>query len=214
LELQKLLEMPNKAVWRRIVLTKKIIDLIEANALQLSREIKMELLLHQSTRSYQNIEEKTLHDWIYDVCSRFSYWLDEDREKGEVQQHYKNLGKERFRQGFELPEVISALYLTKRRLWEFIAASRETDSALNLNQIVEASFLLVRFFDHAVLHVSEGYEEMLHEYGYEAPLNNPERLAEAIAAKEKRQKEFLEEPKLPTFSYTKGMIRLSYYRRG
>ena len=196
------------------MLTKKLIDSIEANALQLSREIKTKLLLHQSTRSYQNIDEKTLHDWIYDVCSRFSFWLDEDREKGEVQQHYKNLGKERFRQGFELPEVISALYLTKRRLWEFIAASREADSALNLNQIIEVSFLLVRFFDHAVLHVTEGYEEMLHEYGYEAPLNNPERLAEAIAAKEKRQKELIEEPKLPTFSYTKGMIRLSYYRQG
>ncbi|MGW8221617.1 MAG: hypothetical protein ACWGP1_05665 [Syntrophobacteria bacterium] len=189
------------------MLTKKIIDLIEANALQLSRAIKMELLLHQSTRSYQNIEEKTLHDWIYDVCSRFSYWLDEDREKGEVQQHYKNVGKERFRQGFELPEVISALYLTKRRLWEFIAARREADSALNLNQIVEASFLLVRFFDHAVLHVSEGYEEMLHEYGYEAPLNNPERLAEAIAAKQKLEKPLYEEPKLPSLCFTKGMIR-------
>jgi hypothetical protein len=119
------------------VLTKKIIDLIEANALELSRAIKTELLLHQSTRSYQNIEGKTLYDWIYDVCSRFSYWLDEDREKGEVQQHYKNVGKERFRQGFELPEVISALYLTKRRLWEFIAARREASSALNLNQIVK-----------------------------------------------------------------------------
>jgi hypothetical protein len=55
---------------------------------------------------------------------------------------------------------------------------------------------------------------MLHEYGYEAPLTNPERLAEAIAVKEKRQTEFLKEPKLPTFSYTKGMIRLSYYRQG
>ena len=194
------------------MLTKKVIDLIEANALQLSKEIKMKLLLHPSTRSYQNIDEKTLHDWIYDVCSRFSFWLDEDREKGEVQQHYKNLGQERFRQGFQLPEVISALYLTKRRLWEFIAASREADSALNLNQIIEASFLLVRFFDHAVLHVTEGYEEMLLEYGYEAPLNNPERLAEAIAAKEKRQRQLLEEPKLPTFSFTKGMIRLGYYR--
>jgi hypothetical protein len=196
------------------VLTTRLIDSIEVNALQLSRDIKMKLLLHQSTRSYQNIDEKTLHDWIYDVCSRFSFWLDEDKEKGEVQQHYKNLGKERFKQGFELPEVISALYLTKRRLWEFIAASREADSALNLNQIIEVSFLLVRFFDHAVLHVTEGYEEMWHDYGYEAPLINPERLAAAIAAKEKRQKEFLEEPKLPTFSYTKGMIRLSYYRQG
>jgi hypothetical protein len=190
------------------VLTKKIIDLIEANALELSRAIKTELLLHQSTRSYQNIEGKTLYDWIYDVCSRFSYWLDEDREKGEVQQHYKNLGKERFRQGFELPEVISALYLTKRRLWEFIAARREADSALNLNQIIEASFLLVRFFDHAVLHVSEGYEEMLrNKYGYEAPLSNPDRLSEAIAAKQKLEQSLYEEPKLPSLCFTKGMIR-------
>lgn len=190
------------------MLTKKIIDLIEANALQLSKEIQMELLLHQSTRSYQDIDEKTLHDWIYDVCSRFSYWLDEDREKGEVQQHYKNVGKERFRQGFELPEVISALYLTKRRLWEFIAASREADSALNLNQIVETSFLLVRFFDHAVLHVSEGYEEMLQsKYGYEAPLSKPERLTEAIAAKQKLERPIYEEPKLPSLCFTKGMIR-------
>jgi hypothetical protein len=190
------------------VLTKKIIDLIEANALELSGVIKTELLLHQSTRSYQNIEEKTLHDWIYDVCSRFSYWLDEDKEKGEVQQHYKNLGKERFRQDFELPEVISALYLTKRRLWEFIAARREADSALNLNQIIEASFLLVRFFDHAVLHVTEGYEEMLrNKYGYEALLSNPDRLSEAIAAKQKLEQSLYEEPKLPSLCFTKGMIR-------
>jgi hypothetical protein len=190
------------------VLTKKIIDLIEANALELSRAIKTELLLHQSTRSYQNIEGKTLYDWIYDVCSRFSYWLDEDKEKGEVQQHYKNLGKERFRQDFELPEVISALYLTKRRLWEFIAARREADSALNLNQIIEASFLLVRFFDHAVLHVTEGYEEMLrNKYGYEALLSNPDRLSEAIAAKQKLEQSLYEEPKLPSLCFTKGMIR-------
>ena len=196
------------------MLTKKMVDLIEANALHLSKDIKQKLLTHPSTRSYQDIDEKTLHDWIYDVCSRYNYWLDEDKEKGEVQQHYKDLGKERFRQNFQLPEVISALYLTKRRLWEFIAACREVDSALNLNQIIEVSFLLVRFFDHAVLYVTEGYEEMLREYGYEAPLNNPERLAEAIAAKEKRQQESLEEPEIPSFSFTKGMIRLSYYRQG
>jgi hypothetical protein len=194
------------------MLAKKIIDLIEANAIQLSREIQERLLSHPTTRSYGNIDEKTLHHWIYDVCSRFSYWLDEDKDHGDVQRHYKELGKERFQQNFELAEVISALYLTKRRLWEFIAASREVDSALNLNQIVEASFLLVRFFDHAVLHVTEGFEEMLQStYGYEAPLSNPQRLTEAIAAKEKREEVIYEEPKPPTFRYTKGMIRFSYF---
>ena len=190
------------------MLTKRMVDLIEANARRLSQEIQQGLLTHPSTRSYRNINKKTLHDWIYDVCSRFGYWLSEDREKGEVQQHYRNLGKERFKQNFELPEVISALYLTKRRLWEFIAASREVDSTLNLNQIVEASILLVRFFDHAVLHLTEGYEEMFRSaHGYEAPLSDPERLTEAIEEKRRRAQTTHEEPKRPALCYTKGMIR-------
>jgi hypothetical protein len=191
------------------MLSKKIIHLIEANAMQLSNEIQQRLLIHPSTSSYRNIDKKTLHAWIYDVCSRFSYWLDEDRERGEVEEHYRNLGKERFKQDFDLPQVISALYLTKRRLWEFMAASREPDSALNLNQIVEASFLLVRFFDHVVLQVTEGYEEMLlSKHGYEAPLSKPEQLAQALEAKRKREEVVDEEPKLPTLCFTKGMIRL------
>jgi len=190
------------------MLSKKIIHLIEANALQLSNEIQQRLSSHPSTRSYQEIDRQTLHHWIYDVCSRFGYWLDEDRERGEVEQHYRNLGKERFKQGFELDEVISALYLTKRRLWEYIATSRESDSALNLNLIVEASFLLVKFFDHAVLHVTKGYEEMFQEkYGYRAPLSLRKRLDEAIAAKKQKEQLAHEEPRLPTLCFTKGMIR-------
>ena len=191
------------------MLTRKIVNLIEGNALRLSQEIQQRLFTHPSTLSYRNIDETVLYNWIYDVCSRFSFWLSEDKKRGEVQKHYRNLGKERFKQKIALPEVISALYLTKRHLWEFIATSREVDSTLNLNQIVEASFLLVRFFDHAVLHVTEGYGEMLKKaYDYEAHLSQPERLAEAIAAKQKREEMIHEERKLPDICFSKGMARL------
>jgi hypothetical protein len=191
------------------VLVKKIVSLIETNAPELTTDIQQKLLTHPSTSSYRGIDKNTLYDLIYDVCSRFGYWLDEDREKGEVKQHYRKLGKERFGQGFKLPEVISALYITKRRIWEFIAAGREVESALNLNQIVETSYLLVRFFDHAVLHVTEGYEEMLREkHGYVAPLEIPERLSEALAAKQAREEAIHEERKLPPICFSKGMARL------
>ncbi len=191
------------------MLVKKIISLIETNADELATAIQQKLLDHPSTISYRRIDKSTLYEWIYDVCSRFGYWLDEDNEKGEVKQHYRNLGKERFNQGFELPEVISALYITKRRLWEFIAAGREVESALNLNQIVETSYLLVRFFDHTVLHVTEGYEEMLREkHDYVAPLEIPERLSEALVAKQAREEVAHEEPKLPPICFSKGMARL------
>lgn len=190
------------------MLTRKIVALIEANAGELARDIEQKLLSHPTTRSYRNIDQNVLHQWIYDVCSRFGYWLSEDNEKGEVREHYRNLGRDRFNQGFELPEVISALYITKRRLWEFIAAGREADATLDLNQIVETSLLLVRFFDHAVLYVTRGYEEMFQKnYGYAAALEDPHRLAQALAAKRRREETAREEPRLPTLCFTKGMIR-------
>jgi hypothetical protein len=191
------------------VLTKTFIDLIEANAPDLAGDIQEKILTHPSTSSYRSVEKKTLYGWIHDVCSRFSYWLAENKEQGEVREHYFELGKERCAQNFALPEVISALYITKRRLWEFISDAREVDSALNLNQIVETSSLLVSFFDHAVVHVTEGFEEVLRaRYGYAAPLQEPENLAMALAAKKERETETAVEPKLPTICYSKGQIRL------
>jgi len=191
------------------VLTKRITAMVESNATELSKDIQRKLLSHPTTKSYRKVDEETLFRWIYDVSSRFSYWLSEDNEKGEVKEHYRNLGKERFKQNIWLPEVISALYLVKRRLWEFIVAEREVDSSLDLNQILETSFMLVRFFDHAVFYVTQGCEEILKEkFGYEAPLKNPERFAEAMAEKAKRAEEMEEEARLPTLCFTKGMIRL------
>ena len=107
------------------MLIKRIVNLIEANAHDLSETIQQKLLTHHSVRSYQSIDRDTLYSWIYDVCSRFGYWLEEDSEKGEVEQHYRNLGKERFKQNFKLPEVISALYITKRHLWDLPLAPGE-----------------------------------------------------------------------------------------
>ncbi len=183
------------------MLAKRCIDLIEANAPELAKDIQLKLLTHPSTRSYRHIDQKTLYGWVYDVCSRFSYWLAEDKEKGEVERYYVNLGRERFSQNFALHEVVSALYITKRRIWEYLAVTREVD-ALNLNQIVETSSLVWRFFDHVVIHVTEGFEEMLQaKCGYTAPLQNPERLAAALAAKKEREAARTEEPKHPTMFY-------------
>jgi len=183
------------------MLTKRCIDLIEANAPELAKDIQLKLLTHPSARSYRYVDQKTLYIWVYDVCSRFSYWLAEDKEKGEVERYYRNLGRERFNQNFMLHEVVSALYITKRRIWEYLTATREVD-ALNLNQIVETSSLVWRFFDHVVMHVTEGFEEMLQtKCGFVAPLQNPERLAAALAAKKQREMTSTEEPKHPTVFY-------------
>ena len=65
------------------MLVKKIISLIETNAEELATDIQQKLLDHPSTISYRRIDKSTLYEWIYDVCSRFGYWLDEDNEKGE-----------------------------------------------------------------------------------------------------------------------------------
>jgi hypothetical protein len=70
-----------------------------------------------------------------------------------------SLGKERRIEGFSLSEVVSALSLTKKHIWEF-ALSRETWSrTIDIYMVLEFAKRISIFFDRAVYYVAKGYDE-------------------------------------------------------
>jgi len=71
---------------------------------------------------------------------------------------YTALGRERFREGLPLSEVIEALNLTKYQLWAYIRDYGLLDSALQLYQALELYNSVVLFFDRAAYHITVGYE--------------------------------------------------------
>ena len=80
----------------------------------------------------------------------------EDAEAA-VEAEYFRLGEIRREEGVPLSQVVMALLLTRRTLWQFVD-SQGADSMLELRQQLDLELLVVRFFDRAIHHSVRGYE--------------------------------------------------------
>ncbi|HUP20609.1 MAG TPA: RsbRD N-terminal domain-containing protein [Gemmatimonadota bacterium] len=110
-------------------------------------------------------EETTSHYRVYphldelvrDTAALYHYlalWLRTGEWDPRIDPHYQRIGRDRRAAGFPLSEVISAILLAKRHLWNGIIASRLLSQALEL----EASKAISLFYDKAIYHTIAGYE--------------------------------------------------------
>ena len=83
-------------------------------------------------------------------------WL-EHTSDGRVEEEYFQLGEKRRAEGLDLSQVVSALLLTRRNLWNFVE-SLGGYTVLELRQQLDLELLVVRFFDRAIYHTVRGYE--------------------------------------------------------
>jgi len=92
------------------------------------------------------------------VYANLGKWLEEESE-GLVEEEYFRLGKQRCEERIPLSEVIWALLLTRRNLWQFIEL-QGWDTVSDLRRTLDLEILVVRFFDRAIFHVVSGYESV------------------------------------------------------
>lgn len=85
-----------------------------------------------------------------------SLWLRTGDWDPRIDTHYHRIGRDRRMAGFTLSEVISAILLAKRHLWNGIIAGKQMSVALEL-QVSKAISL---FYDKAIYHTILGYEEV------------------------------------------------------
>ena len=85
-----------------------------------------------------------------------SLWLRTGEWDTRIDTHYHRIGRDRRAAGFTLSEVISAILLAKRHLWDGIVAGKQMSVALEL-QVAKAISL---FYDKAIYHTILGYEEV------------------------------------------------------
>lgn len=81
-------------------------------------------------------------------------WLRTGEWDPRIDEHYHRIGRDRRAAGFSLSEVISAILLAKRHLWNGIVADKQMSVALEL-QVSKAISL---FYDKAIYHTILGYE--------------------------------------------------------
>jgi hypothetical protein len=139
------------------MLSARLVQMIEDHAEQLTRGLVHQLKTHKQTPHYHDLPEHELHNRVYDVYRNLGEWLTYKSEET-IKLSYVELGKRRFTEKIPLSEVVYALILTKRHLWEYIQYAGLLNSAIELYQEQELHRLLGQFFDKAIYCAVCGYE--------------------------------------------------------
>jgi hypothetical protein len=139
------------------MVSRKLIKVIQDHSSDLARKWLQNVQKSSTTPTYQTFDEKALLERVQNVYANLGKWLEE--ETSQVEHYYTDLGAERLEEGFKLSEVLSALSITKRVLWEHVLTQGLLDSALDLHQAMELNNRVVLFFDKAAYYVAVGYEK-------------------------------------------------------
>jgi len=138
--------------------SQKLVELIERNADELTASWLADVKKNSRTPTYQAFNEKDLYQRAFKVYSQLGKWLSRDTSSEEIRNYWASLGRERRKENFALSEVIHAVALLRRHLWNKVQAEGLLDSAYDLFQAMELYNQVMLFFDWAIYYSAVGYE--------------------------------------------------------
>jgi len=138
--------------------SQKLVKIIEDNAHELTARWLDEVKKNSNTPRYQTYDDKELYHRAYAVYSQLGKWISRDTSKDEIKGYWTSLGKQRRREGFALSEIVLALALVRRNLWQKVQSEGLLDSAYDLYQAMDLYNCVMQFFDRATFFTAVGYE--------------------------------------------------------
>jgi hypothetical protein len=106
---------------------------------------------------YRNVPTGELEQRVYEIYRHLADWL-LGKSELEVEKRYTEIGAKRAQQGVPLSELIWAIILTKKNLWDFLKREAVLDRPAEISGELEVEELLDQFFDHAIYSAAVGYE--------------------------------------------------------
>ncbi|MCX7635510.1 MAG: hypothetical protein N2Z74_07180, partial [Syntrophales bacterium] len=143
---------------RRNLLSDRLVEVIEENAVIITKRWMEEALVHPSTAGWRHFDQTILREEIGRILSQFGHWLGGRYPDEEIRDYYMAFGRESRRRGVALSHVLSALSLVKKHLWEFALAQGMWRKTLDIYMTLELDRRIVIFFDKAAFYTARGYE--------------------------------------------------------
>jgi hypothetical protein len=135
----------------------ELVKLIESNAGDLAEAMVRKVRESPRMAGYHRFGDQELAERARLVYGNLENWLEQASE-GRVEEEYSQLGRQRCQERIPLSQLVWALLLTRRNLWQFIE-QQGWDTVSDLQRTLDLEILVVRFFDRAILHAVRGYEE-------------------------------------------------------
>jgi len=109
---------------------------------------------------YRNVPPGELEQRVYEIYRHLADWL-LGKSELDIEERYLEVGARRARQGVPLSQLIWAIILTKRNLWDFLKQEAVLDWPVEIAGELEVEQLLDQFFDRAIYYAAVGYERSL-----------------------------------------------------
>ena len=138
------------------MLVGRLVALIEDHADELAERLVWKIRSDPRTAGYKLFDDDQLADRGRRVYAHLGRWLGQTTETP-IEEEYFRLGQTRHDEGIPLAEVVMALLILRRNLWQFVEA-QGADTILELRQQFDLELLVVRFFDRAIYHTVRGYQ--------------------------------------------------------
>lgn len=139
-------------------LSNKLIDIIEKNAEVIANRWMNDVRTNKSTPTYAFADQNSSRERVLFFIRQFGKWLGGYFTDQEVRKYYIDLGIKRKNEGFGLSEVLSAISLTRKYVWEFALSQGMWNKTINIYMTLELERRMMLFFDKASYYVAKGFE--------------------------------------------------------
>jgi 8-oxo-dGTP diphosphatase len=143
---------------KKYFLSDRLTEVIEKNASLIAHNWTEEVLDKKSTINYRNLDKDEVFQRGLKVILQFGQWLKGFYTDKDNRDFYVQMGKDRKTEGFRASEVISALSLIRKNIWEFALSQGMWNSAIDIYIALELERRMMYFFDKAAFYLSRGYE--------------------------------------------------------
>ncbi len=151
---------PAQSLRGRKLLSDHLIHFIEVNSEKIIQILTKDLRTNKSTPYFHKFDPSKISKRGYMVIRQFSKWLGGYYTDEDIRDYYVGLGRERRKEGFQLSEILSALSLTKKHIWEFALSQGIWQKMINIYMALELDRRIVIFFDKAAFYTARGYESI------------------------------------------------------
>jgi quinol monooxygenase YgiN len=140
-----------------MIITYRFVRLVEDHSDALASSLLRKVQSSPGCADFDKVPPQELEHRVYEIYRHLGEWLLHKNES-DVEQRYMEIGRRRAQQSVPLSQVIWAIILTKRNLWEFILDEAFPDRPVEILGKQELLQLLDQFFDWAMHAAAVGYE--------------------------------------------------------
>ncbi|NQU33453.1 MAG: NUDIX hydrolase [Bacteroidetes bacterium] len=139
-------------------LSNKLIEVIENNIIYIAGLWIQNVKTNKSTPGYHSLSEDILQNRFLTDTQNYIKWLSGQLTGKEMRQYYRELGARRRKQGHSISELLSALSLIRKHIWEFALTQGMWQKTIDIYRTLELERRMMLFFDKATYYVCKGFE--------------------------------------------------------